>query len=48
MVTKEEFGNFISEFESFRDIIIEELSKLKNEIENMREDFNDLRKELKK
>ncbi len=48
MVTKEEFGQFISEFESLRDTIFEEFSKMKTEIENLREDFEDFRKEFKK
>ena len=47
MVTKEEFGQFISEFESFRDIMIEELTKLKTEIEKLKETVNDLAKETK-
>ena len=47
MVTKEEFGQFISEVESFRDMFMEELSKLKFEIENIKETLNEVIKETK-
>ncbi|MBW2982624.1 hypothetical protein KY343_07100 [Candidatus Woesearchaeota archaeon] len=47
MVTKEEFGQFIAEFESFRDMMIEELSKLKTEIEDIKETLNEVIKETK-
>jgi hypothetical protein len=46
MVTKEEFGQLISEFESFRDTVIDELGKLKTEIENITDDLDDLKKDL--
>jgi prefoldin subunit 5 len=47
MVTKEEFGQFIAEVESFRDLFMEELTKLKTEIENVKETLNDLVRETK-
>ena len=47
MVTKEEFGQFISEVESFRDLFMEELTKLKTEIENMKDTLNEVVKETK-
>jgi uncharacterized coiled-coil DUF342 family protein len=47
MVTKEEFGQFIAEFESFRDMVLEELTKLKSDIEDVNETLNDLVKETK-
>ena len=47
MVTKDEFGQLINEFESFRDIIIEELAKIKTELEKLKEEFNDLKNDLK-
>ncbi len=47
MVTKEEFGQFIAEVESFRDMMIEEIAKLKTEIEDIRETVNDIAKETK-
>lgn len=46
MVTNEEFGQFVSEFESLRDLVMEEFSKVKNELEIIREDLNDLKSEL--
>ena len=47
MVTKEEFGQFIAEFESFRDFLTEEMIKLKTEMEKLNEIVNDLAKEVK-
>ena len=47
MVTKEEFGQFISEFESFRDMVMEEMEKIKTDIEKLNETVNDLIKETK-
>jgi len=46
MVTKEEFGQLISEFESLRDMALEELTKIKTEVESLKEDFEELKKEL--
>ncbi len=46
MVSDTEFGHLVSEFESLKDIFIEELSRLKTEIEIIREDLLDLKKEL--
>jgi hypothetical protein len=47
MVTKEEFGQFIAEVESFRDMFMEELTKLKTEIEDIKDMLNDLARETK-
>lgn len=47
MVTKEEFGQFIAEVESFRDMFIEELTKLKTDIENIKDMLNDVVRETK-
>jgi len=47
MVTKEEFGQFIAEFESFKDFLTEEMIKLKTEMEKLNETVNDLAKEVK-
>ena len=47
MVTKEEFGQLIAEVESFRDMTLEELSKLRAEMEELKETVHDLVKELK-
>ncbi len=46
MTIKEEFGQLVSEFESLRDMAIEEIIKIKSDIENINEDLNDLKKEL--
>mgnify|MGYP002067486137 CR=1 FL=1 len=46
MVTKEEFGHLVSEFESLRDMVIEEITKIKTELETVKEDFEDLKREL--
>jgi len=46
MVTKEEFGQLISEFESLREMTIEELTKIKTDLETIKEEFEDLKKEL--
>ena len=46
MVTKEEFGQLVSEFESLRDMTIEELTKIKTELESVKEDFEDLKREI--
>ena len=46
MVTNEEFGQLISEFESLRDMVMEEFSKVKNELELIKEDLNELNSEL--
>jgi len=42
----EEIGYLISEFESLRDMVIEEITKIKNDLENLQQDFEDLKKEL--
>ena len=47
MVTKEEFGQFIAEVESFRDLILEELTKLKTEIEYLKDDVDEIAKQTK-
>ena len=47
MVTKEEFGQFIAEVESFRDMMVEELGKLKTEIENLKDGVEEIAKVAK-
>ena len=47
MVTREEFEQFIAEMESFRDMYMEELTKVKVDLERLRETVNDLIKETK-
>ena len=46
MVTNEEFGQFVSEFESLRDMVMDEFSKVRTELENIKEDLSDLKSEL--
>jgi hypothetical protein len=46
MVTNEEFGQLVSEFESLRDLVMEEFSKVRNELEIIKEDLNELKSEL--
>ncbi len=47
MVTQEELGQVISEFESLRDMMIEEISKLSHNLELLREEVNEMKAELK-
>ena len=47
MVTKEEFGQFVAEIESFRDMFMEELTKLKTEIEDIKDTLNEIIRETK-
>ena len=46
MVTKEEFGQLISEFESLRDLTIEEITKIKSDLEKITDELQDLKNEL--
>lgn len=46
MVTKEEFGQLISEFESLRDLTIEEITKIKSDLEKLTDEIQDLKNEL--
>ena len=47
MVTKEEFGQLIAEFESYRDLMMDEIAKLKEEIENLKDNIDDIARETK-
>jgi hypothetical protein len=47
MVTKEEFLHLVSEIEAFRDMMLEEVGKLRNQIEIVEEDLKELKKDLK-
>ena len=47
MVTKEEFGQLIAEFESFRDMSLEEFSKMRADLEEFKEQLDDILKELR-
>jgi hypothetical protein len=46
MVTKEEFGQLISEFESLRDLTLEELTKIKTDLMTIKDEFEELKREL--
>jgi len=46
MVTKDEFGQLIAEFESFRDLISEEIGKLMSDLERIKDDVDDLKKDI--
>jgi hypothetical protein len=46
MVTKEEFGQFIAEFEAFRDMVLEEIGKITNRIENIEDEVKDMKSSL--
>ena len=46
MVTDEEYGSLLSEYEGFRDAIMDELAKLRQELENMKEDLKEMRQQL--
>ena len=46
MISEEEFGHLISEFESLRDMVIEETGKIKTELENIKDELNELKAEL--
>ena len=43
-ISREEFGSHIAEFEGLRDAILDELSKVRQELENLKEDIKDLRR----
>ena len=47
MVTKEEFGQVIEEFEEFRDLVLEDLNKIKSNIEELKENLGEIKSELK-
>ena len=46
MVTNEEFGQLVSEFESLRDLVMEEFGKVRTDLENIREDLIELKSDL--
>ena len=46
-LTREEFGHFIAEFEAYRDSVLEEMASLRQKFEELNEELQDLKKELK-
>jgi len=47
MVTQEEFGSLIAEYEGFRDTILDAMSQLRQELEKLKEEIEDLRDQIK-
>ena len=47
MVTKEEFGQFIAEVESFRDMMMEEITKIKTDLEYIKDNIEEIAKQTK-
>ncbi|MBW2963681.1 hypothetical protein KY306_02815 [Candidatus Woesearchaeota archaeon] len=47
MVTQEEFGSLIAEYEGFRDTIFDAMSQLRQELEKLKEEIEDLRDQIK-
>ncbi len=46
MANEEEIGYLISEFESLRDMVIDEITKIKTDLENLQQDLEDFRKDI--
>ena len=46
-ITREEFDSLIAEVESFRDLVLEELSKLRNDLEKINTSLEILEENLK-
>ncbi|HLC74234.1 MAG TPA: hypothetical protein VJH88_00080 [Candidatus Nanoarchaeia archaeon] len=46
MVSDEEFGSLLAEYEGFRDTLMDEIAKLREEIETIKEDLKDIRKSM--
>ncbi len=44
-VSRLEFDNFIAEFEGFRDVILDQISSLKHDLEVLTDKLEDFRKE---
>ncbi len=47
MVTQEEFGSLIAEYEGFRDTILDVMAQLRQEMEKLKENVEDLRDQIK-
>ncbi len=47
MVTQEEFGSLIAEYEGFRDTILDALAQLRKEIEDLKEEIEKLQDQIK-
>lgn len=47
MVTEEQFGSLIAEYEGFRDTLLDAMSQLRSDLEKIKEDIEDLRDQIK-
>ena len=47
MVTQDEFGSLIAEYEGFRDTILDSMSQLRQELEKLREEIENLQDQIK-
>ena len=43
MVSEEEFGSFVAEFEGFRDSMLDLIIELRHDIEKLRDEFEDFK-----
>jgi hypothetical protein len=46
MVSTDEYGSHIAEYEGFRDTLMDEISTLRESVENLKEELKDIRKIL--
>ena len=47
MVTQEEFGSLIAEYEGFRDTIFDAVSQLRQDIEKLKDELEDIKDQIK-
>lgn len=47
MVTQEDFGSLIAEYEGFRDTILDAMAQLRQDLEKIREEVEDLKDQIK-
>ena len=47
MVTQDEFGSLIAEYEGFRDTILDSMSQLRHELEKIKDEIEDLKDQIK-
>ena len=47
MVTQDEFGSLIAEYEGFRDSILDAMVELRTDLEKLREEIEDLGDQIK-
>lgn len=44
MVSEEEFGSLVAEYEGFRSAVLDEVTELREEIEDLREEIKDIKR----